>query len=107
MTAVVVAVLLALGIGLELLAAIGVAAMRDVFDRLHYVGLAGFGALLVAISILVREGFSLIGDKAMLVGVLLAVLSPVIVHATARSVLIRARGDWREAIDRHVEEDVE
>ena len=105
MTAVVATVLLAAGVGLEVLAVVGVAAMRDVFDRLHYVGLAGFGALLVAVSILVREGFSLIGDKALLVGMLLAVLSPVVVHATARSFRIRELGDWRAEIDQYVGED--
>ena len=30
---------------LELLAVLGVCVMRDVYDRLHYVGLAGFGAI--------------------------------------------------------------
>ena len=105
MTSVSATILLAAGVGLEVIAVVGMAAMRDVFDRLHYVGLAGFGALLVGVSILVREGFSLIGDKAMLVGILLAALSPVVVHATARSFRIRERGDWRAGIDEYVEED--
>ncbi len=105
MTSVLATILLAAGVGLEVIAVVGVAAMRNVFDRLHYVGLAGFGALLVGVSILVREGFSLIGDKAMLVGILLAALSPVVVHATARSFRIRERGDWRAGIEQYVEED--
>ena len=44
---------------------LGLLVMRDVYDRLHYVGLAGYGALLIGIAILVRESFSLIGDKAL------------------------------------------
>jgi multicomponent Na+:H+ antiporter subunit G len=99
-----VSVLLFGGVALQVLAVIGVAAMRNAFDRLHYVGLAGFGALLVGVSILVRESFSLIGDKALATGVLLVVLGPVLVHATARSFLIRERGDWRKAATRESKE---
>jgi multicomponent Na+:H+ antiporter subunit G len=98
-------VLLVAGIAIELLAVLGVSVMRDAYDRLHYVGLAGFGALLVGCSILVREGFSLIGDKALVTGVLIVVLSPVLVHATARSFRIRERGDWRDEIETFREED--
>jgi monovalent cation/proton antiporter MnhG/PhaG subunit len=96
---VVATVLLVAGVGIELLAVVGVAVMRDVYDRLHYVGLAGFGALLIGASILVRESFSLIGDKAFATGVLIVLLSPVLVHTTARSLRVRERGDWRAGID--------
>lgn len=101
---VIVTVLLVAGVAVELVAVLGVVVMRDVFDRLHYVGLVGFGAFLVGVSILVREGFSLIGDKALLTGTLLVFLSPVLVHATARSFRTRDRGDWREGIEDHVED---
>jgi multicomponent Na+:H+ antiporter subunit G len=101
---VIAAVLLVLGIAVELLAVAGVSLMRDVFDRLHYVGLAGFGALLVGISVLVREGFSLIGDKALVTGAFLALFGPVLVHATARSMRTRQLGDWRKRVQEHREE---
>jgi multicomponent Na+:H+ antiporter subunit G len=87
--------LLVAGVSLEVLAVLGVSVMRAVLDRLHYVGLAGFGAFLVGASILVREGFSLIGDKALAVGVLLVLFGPVLVHTTARSLLVREHGEWR------------
>ena len=96
---VIATVLLVAGAAIEVLSVVGVSAMRDVYDRLHYVGLAGFGALLIGASILVRESFSLIGDKALATGVLLALLSPVLVHTTARSFRTRERGDWRKGID--------
>jgi multisubunit Na+/H+ antiporter MnhG subunit len=95
---VVAAVLLIAGGVLELLAVIGLCAMRNAYDRLHYVGLAGFGALLVSVAIVVRESFSLIGDKALLVGVILILSGPVVVQTTARSFLIRELGDWRERV---------
>ena len=95
---VVAAVLLVAGGALEVLAVLGLCVMRSVYDRLHYVGLAGFGAFLVAVGIVVRESFSLIGDKALLVGVVLIVTGPILVQSTVRSLLIRERGDWRAAI---------
>ncbi|HEX3834822.1 MAG TPA: monovalent cation/H(+) antiporter subunit G [Solirubrobacteraceae bacterium] len=97
--AVVAVILLAAGGTLELLAVLGLCVMRRVYDRLHYVGLAGFGALLIAVSTVVRESFSLIGDKALLVGVILVITGPIMVHSTARSLLIRERGDYRAGIE--------
>jgi multisubunit Na+/H+ antiporter MnhG subunit len=95
---VVALVLLICGGGVELLAVLGLCAMRNVYDRLHYVGLASFGALLVAVAVVFRESFSLIGDKALLVGVVLVVTGPIVVQTTARSFLIRELGDWRKRI---------
>ncbi len=98
-------VLLIAGVALDVIAVIGVSVMRNVLDRLHYVSLAGFGALLVGVSILCAESFSLIGDKALLTGALLVLTGPVLVHATARSLRARAFGDWREGIEEHREEE--
>ena len=92
-------VLLAAGILLELISVLGLCVMRDTLDRLHCVSLSSWGALLVGVAILVEESFSLLGDKALLTGLLAAFLSPVLVHTTARSFRIRARQDWR-AIDK-------
>jgi monovalent cation/proton antiporter MnhG/PhaG subunit len=97
-------VLLVAGITLDVFAVLGVVVMRDVFDRLHYVGLAGYGAVLIAIAILVRESWSLIGDKALVTGVLLLAIGPVLVHTTARSLRTRERGEWNEGIENHIEE---
>jgi monovalent cation/proton antiporter MnhG/PhaG subunit len=102
---VVATVLLVCGVALEVLASLGVLAMRDVFDRLHYVGLAGYGALLIGVSIIVRASFSLLGDKALAAGVVLVLFGPVLTHVTARSLRTRIRGDWRAGIDDQREED--
>jgi multisubunit Na+/H+ antiporter MnhG subunit len=101
---VIATVLLGVGVLLELFAVLGIVVMRDAYDRLHYVGLAGWGALLIAISILVRESWSLIGDKALATGGVLVIIGPVVVHTTARSFLTRKRGDWREGIEQAAEE---
>jgi multisubunit Na+/H+ antiporter MnhG subunit len=94
--AVIAVILLIAGGLLELIAVLGICVMRDPYDRLHYVGLAGFGALLMMVAVLVRESFSLIGDKALLVGVILVLTGPVLTQTTARSLLIRELGDWRK-----------
>jgi multisubunit Na+/H+ antiporter MnhG subunit len=100
---VVATALLFAGVALQLFAVLGVVVMRNAFDRLHYVGLAGYGALLIGISVLVRESWSLIGDKALITGAVLVFIGPVLVHATMRSFLTRERGDWREGIEDEVE----
>jgi multisubunit Na+/H+ antiporter MnhG subunit len=101
---VVATVLLIAGCSLEVLAVLGLVVMRDVYDRLHYVGLAGYGALLVAVGIVVRESFSLIGDKALATGAVLVLFGSVLVHGTARSLRARQHGDWRADIEEHREE---
>jgi multisubunit Na+/H+ antiporter MnhG subunit len=97
-------VVLIAGTALDVFAVLGMTVMRDAFDRLHYVGLAGYGAALIAVAILVRESWSLIGDKALLTGAVLLSVGPVLVHTTARSFRTREHGDWREGIEDHVEE---
>jgi multisubunit Na+/H+ antiporter MnhG subunit len=98
-------VLLVCGGGLELIAVLGLCALRDLYDRLHYVGLAGYGALLVSIAIVVHSSFSLIGDKALFIGAFLVASGPVLAHVTIRSLLTRERGDWRAQLDDAVREE--
>jgi multisubunit Na+/H+ antiporter MnhG subunit len=92
-------VLLCAGGGLCVVATIGVVVMRDWQDRLHYVSVSSFGVFLISLSILVRESFSVIGNKALATGVLLVVAGPVMVHVTLRSGRIRTLGDWRRNVD--------
>jgi multicomponent Na+:H+ antiporter subunit G len=92
-TSVAVAVLLIAGVAVELLCCIGVLVMRGAYARLHYSAPAGVGALLIATAVVVRQGFSLIGNKALLVGVFVLVTAPVLSHVTARAARIRELGD--------------
>ncbi len=98
-------VLLVTGVAIEVIAVLGIVVMRDAFDRVHYVGLSGYGALLIGTSILVRASFSLLGDKAFAVGALMVLFSPVLIHTTARSLRARIEGDWRKDIEQHREEE--
>jgi multisubunit Na+/H+ antiporter MnhG subunit len=101
---VIATVLLVVGVALEVFAVLGMVVMRDVYDRMHYVGLAGYGALAIGIAILVRESFSIIGDKALATGIVLLLVGPVLVHTTVRSFRTRETGDWSEGIESKVEE---
>ncbi len=98
-------VLLIAGGSIELLAVLGMCLMRNVYDRLHYMGLVSYGAVLIAAAIVFRESFSLIGDKALLVAGILVTTGPVLVHTTMRSMLTRERGDWRAGIERSAKDD--
>jgi multisubunit Na+/H+ antiporter MnhG subunit len=98
-------VLLVAGGSLQVIAVLGLLGMRDTLDRLHYVGLSTYGALLVGVAIVVRQSFSLIGNKALAVGVLLTLLSPLLAHQTARSLRTRELGDWSEDIESYREDE--
>jgi multicomponent Na+:H+ antiporter subunit G len=78
------------GIVVLAFACLGVLVMRGPLARLHYVSVSTLGALLVVAAVLVRDGVSLIGVKAVLVGAFLVATGPVLSHATARAVRTRA-----------------
>jgi len=78
--------LLGAGVAVELLACAGVLLMRDALDRLHYTGAGTVAALLLVAAVLVRESFSLIGDKAILLGAFVLVAAPVLTHFTAQAI---------------------
>ena len=95
--------LLILGVGLELVACLGVAAMKGTYDRLHFVAPSTLGAVLIATGIWVEEGPSMIGLKAALIAAFLLVAAPVLAHATARAARISELGDWRAQSDEGIE----
>jgi multisubunit Na+/H+ antiporter MnhG subunit len=88
-------VLLVAGVGIEVACVLGLGLLRDALDRLHCAGAAGLGAALVCAAVVVRDSFSLIGNKAAAIGFILLFANPVLVHATARMIRIRRVGDWR------------
>ncbi len=91
---VLVVVLLVLGVAVELVCCLGVLVMRGVYNRLHYTGPASIGGVLIAAAVVVREGLlSQIGTKAVLIAVVLLVVSPPLVHATARAARLREHGE--------------
>jgi multicomponent Na+:H+ antiporter subunit G len=69
---------------------IGLLFAKDLYDQIHYlapgslVGSIAFGA-----AVLVHEGFSQSGTKAILIVILLLLSNPVLSHATARAGRVR------------------
>ena len=79
------------GVVVLVFSCLGVVVMREALARLHYVSVSTLGVVLVVAAVLVRDGASLIGVKAVLVGAVLAATGPVLAHATARSLYTRSR----------------
>jgi len=93
--------LLYAGIATALFSSIGVLVMRNVNDRLHYLGPSGTLSIsLVAAAIVLQEGASQATTKAILCAVIVFVTNPVLTHATARAARIRELGDWQKPEDR-------
>jgi multicomponent Na+:H+ antiporter subunit G len=93
---VVVDVLLGLTVLVQVVSAIGLLAMPNLFDRLHYLGPASTVApVLLAVAVVVTERFDHQGIVTLLLAVVLLVFQPVVTHATARAARIREHGDWR------------
>ncbi|MFL5389694.1 MAG: monovalent cation/H(+) antiporter subunit G [Myxococcales bacterium] len=88
-------ILLALAVVVALLSAIGVAAMRDPYQRLHFIAPpASLSALFVTAAILVGEKQKQAGGKAALVAFLLYFMNAIVTHATARAHFVREKGTW-------------
>jgi multisubunit Na+/H+ antiporter MnhG subunit len=87
--------LLAAGVGFALFAVAGMAAMSDVYARLHYLAPSTMAGLLIAAAIWVREGPSMIALQATLLAGFLLIAAPALAHGTARSARIAEHGDWR------------
>jgi multicomponent Na+:H+ antiporter subunit G len=82
--------LLVLGVGIQLLCALGMLVFRGPFERLHLLGPAnGLGALAIAVAVAVDTPLAEGGVKALLVGGVLLVMGPVLTHAVARAATSR------------------
>jgi multicomponent Na+:H+ antiporter subunit G len=87
------AVLLVFGVATSLLCCLGIGIMRSAYDRLHFLSAMGtVGATAVVAGVLVEEGLSSGGLKAIIVLLALLVTGPVLTHAIARAAYIRERG---------------
>jgi monovalent cation/proton antiporter MnhG/PhaG subunit len=79
-------VLLGIGVACEILCCVGVAFMRNVYDRLHYTAAgATVGPLFILAAVLVREGLKSQGFDAIAAVAILFAAAPIVTHATARA----------------------
>lgn len=99
--------LLAFAVGIEVLCCVGVAALRDAFDRLHYLGPAIiFAPSAVAAAVAVEDGFATqAGIKTAVIAAIFLITSPILSYATARAIAVRRFGDLHQIpIDEYQEE---
>jgi monovalent cation/proton antiporter MnhG/PhaG subunit len=90
-----VGVLLALGVALALIGAVGLLASRNPYDQLHFTGPATvISPVAIAAAVLLEEPLSSAGIKAVLVAVIMLATGPVLIQATARAARVRERGRW-------------
>jgi monovalent cation/proton antiporter MnhG/PhaG subunit len=79
-------VLLVVGVACQLICCLGLLFARNALDRLHYAGAATtIGPVCVGLAILVRESVSAGGIQTIVTVILLFLLNPVLVIATARA----------------------
>jgi multisubunit Na+/H+ antiporter MnhG subunit len=98
-------VLLGLAVTVALASAVGVLAMRDAYQKLHYLTPMSIVApVLVGLAVLVQAGYSARSAQSWLAIGFLAIASPFLSHATVgaarlRATRIRGDGDCRPTAD--------
>lgn len=83
------AILVALGVALNLVGAIGTLAMRDPYQRLHYLAPPAMAPIFFAVALFLGEHDKQPAIKMLLVAALLNATNGVVTHATARAHRIR------------------
>jgi multicomponent Na+:H+ antiporter subunit G len=79
------AALVVAGVVLLALCVLGVLVVPGPMNRLHFLGPAPIGVLLVCAGVLVEKGASTIGIRAVLIALFTLVTSPVLSHTVARA----------------------
>jgi multicomponent Na+:H+ antiporter subunit G len=93
----IVATLLIAGVLVEFLCCGGLLAMKNPYDRLHAIAPGNIlPPILFTAAIVIREGFSQAGIKAILIALVLILVSPIVSHATARAAWLRENRSAKE-----------
>ncbi len=93
-----VEILLALAVVTGWLSALGIFAMKNPFDRLHFTGpITTLSSMAIIAAVLLKEPWSQVGIRLLLIFVLLLGSNSVLAHATALSAWARKPPDDNEA----------
>lgn len=93
-------VLLGLAVSVVLISSLGVLVMRDVYQKPHLVTpISLIAPALVAVAVLVQQGYSENTVETWLALLFLFVAGPFLTHATIRAARIRETEDWRRRCD--------
>jgi multicomponent Na+:H+ antiporter subunit G len=89
---IIVGVLLAIGILGFAITAIGLVVCDDLYEQIHFLAPASLlGAVAIPAAVVVNDGFSQMGTKAILIAILLFLSNPILSHATARAGRVRRK----------------
>lgn len=89
---IVVGALLAIGILGFVITAIGLIVCDDLYEQIHFLAPASLlGAIAIPAAVVVNDGFSQMGTKAILIAILLFISNPILSHATARAGCVRRK----------------
>lgn len=87
---IIVCVLLIIGVSGFAVTSIGLLLSDDMYEQIHFLAPGSLiGAVAIPAAVLVHDGFSQAGAKAILIAILLFFSNPVLSHATARAGRIR------------------
>ena len=87
--------LLAIAVVVAVLSAVGLAVMRDPYQKLHFIAPpASLSVLCIVVALFIGEKEKLAAGKAVLISFLLYFMNAVITHATARAHYVREKGTW-------------
>jgi monovalent cation/proton antiporter MnhG/PhaG subunit len=93
--AVIAALFLGLCVFFALAGALGVAVMRDAYQRLHYLTLpCAVSSGLLVLAVLLHEPQKIAAAKVALVALVLFAMNAVVTQATARAIWVRKEGRW-------------
>ncbi len=100
---IITSILLAIAVSLAVICSIGVAVMRDAFQRLHFSSpITVISVWLIVIAVWLEDTDWQARIKAALVALILFLMNAVLSHATARAIRIREAGHW----DVHPDENI-
>lgn len=89
---IIVGALLVMGILGFVITAIGLIVCDDLYEQIHFLAPASLlGAVAIPAAVVVNDGFSQMGTKAILIAILLFLSNPVLSHATARAARVRRK----------------
>ena len=88
-------VLLAICVLITLICCFGMALMKDVYERLHYISsVTTVSTFCMLIAVVLEEGWGQATIKMCIVFLVLLLINAVVTHATARAARVRTFGRW-------------
>jgi monovalent cation/proton antiporter MnhG/PhaG subunit len=96
-------VLLSIGCLSFLVTALGILLIKDFYEQVHFLAPGSLiGAIAIPAAVVVREGLSQAGAKAILIAILLVWANPVVSHAMLRAGRIRRKEQWQPLPDENI-----